>query len=390
MRTPGCSAAPGSGERVTSHLRLSARGWIAVGVLLTGAGAGLSPIQSAAAHGPPVSSPAQTPAVSPLPVLGSTVITQRREADGARATALVHGVRRIHGATVLYFSVGLPAGAPHLDWVQLGRTQTDRRYSIDSTDLGSQQVIDMAGHRVYSVLIDAQKEAMASPKEAWPFTGPPGQFYTLYQVLPELPASVSTVDVLIGNGDVVHDVPVSNGVLEPAVEQTGPLPLGQGWPKIDQRAAQNSVRPQDSIRALEITSSDLEKTVTKRSTREGVESVDLSADVLFALDSATLGPAAAGKVRLAADQINAHAAAGRIQVVGHTDNTGTTGHNVHLSRLRAQSVAKALMPQVTLAGVTFEIQGAGENNPVATNSTSAGRKENRRVSVVFAPKEGTS
>lgn len=363
-----------------------------VGALLVVAGLGLWPVVNADANAQTSSSTLRGSATAPgstadLPILGSTVITQKREADGARATALVHGVRRIPGATVLYFSVGLPAGAPAIDWVQLRHAQTDRRYSTSSTDLGTQQLIDMAGNRVYSVLVDAQQNALASPKEAWPFNGPAGQFYTMYQVLPELPATLTVVDVEIGNGDVIHDVPVQDGVLEPAVEQTGPLPLGQGWPKIDLAAAQNSVKPEDSIRSLDTETSDLERTVTKRST-EGSTSVDLSADVLFAVDSATLNPAAAAKVKAAADQINSSAAAGKIQVVGHTDNTGSTAHNLDLSKRRAQSVADALKPLVTVAGVTFEIKGEGENNPVASNSTSAGRKENRRVSAVFTPKEG--
>jgi outer membrane protein OmpA-like peptidoglycan-associated protein len=352
-----------------------------IGALLLAGGTALSAV------GPAAAQPSATNPSSALPVLGSTVVTQNREAGAIRATALVHGVRRIPGATVLYFSMGLPAGAAKVDWVQLGRPQSDRRYSTSSTDIGRQQLIDMAGNRVYSVLVDAQQNALASPKAAWPFDGEAGKFYLMYQIVPELPASLTTVDVLIGNGDAIHDVPVTDGVLEPAVEQTGPLLLGAGWPKIDQAAAKSSVTPEESIRPVQTETSDLERTVTKRST-EGSVSVDLSADVLFAVDSAKLSAAAAAKIKLAADQINEGAAAGRIQVVGHTDNTGSTAHNLDLSKRRAQSVTDALKPLVTVAGVTFEVTGQGERNPVASNGTSAGRKENRRVSAVFTPKEG--
>ena len=322
-----------------------------------------------------------------LPVLGSTVITQQRDSTGVRAVALVHGVRRVPGATVLYFSVGLPAGSAKVDWVQLGRPQADRRYSTSSTDLGREQLIDVAGARVYSVLIDAQQNALASPREAWPYSGPAGQFYTMYEVLPELPAELGSVDVMIGNGDVIHQVPVSAGLMEPAVEQTGPLPLGQGWPKIDLAAARASVRPQDAVRPLVIESSDQKRTVTERTTDSGSVSVDLSADVLFTVDSAKLGGAAKAKIAAAAEQINSRAAAGQVRVVGYTDSTGSAAHGLELSKRRAQAVAKVLTPLVTVSGVTFAIAGEGERDPVASNATAAGRRANRRVSVVFTAKE---
>jgi outer membrane protein OmpA-like peptidoglycan-associated protein len=325
---------------------------------------------------------AATAAPPPLPVLGSTVVTADRSPDGTRATVLVNGVRRIPGATVLYFSLGIPAGSPATSWLELTHDQWGPRYPV--LTMGKLRLVDVAGNRVYSVLFGPDKQALASPMPTWPGTA--GRFFEFYELLPPLPSSLSSVDVLVGNNDVIGDVAVSDGVMEPAVPQTGPLPLGAGWPQIDQQAARTSLDPQQSVTPLYTETSDLDQTVVKRASAGSV-SVDLSADVLFAVDSATLNPAAAARVQAAADQINSSAAAGRIQVIGHTDNTGSSSHNLDLSRRRAQAVAKALQPLVSVAGVSFVIEGHGEDEPVAGNDTSAGRRANRRVSVVFAPKE---
>jgi outer membrane protein OmpA-like peptidoglycan-associated protein len=329
---------------------------------------------------------ASTAAPTDIPVLGSTTLTSARDATGAHATVLVNGVRRIPGATVLYFSVGLPAGSESATWGQLSNIPQARRYSITSSSLmGNEVLVDLAGKRAYSVLIDADQNALVSPTNAWPHT--PGGFYSMYEVLPELPTTVTKVDLLIGNGDVVQDLPVESGVLEPAVEQTGPLPLGQGWPKIDLAAAANSVEPEKSIYKLTTKSSDIGETVTQRETPDTV-TVDLSADVLFASDSAKLGSAAQAKVRAAADQINTRGAGGEVEVIGYTDNVGSAAHGDVLSKQRAEAVAKVLKPLVTIPGVKYKLEGRGERDPVASNSTAAGRRENRRVSVVFAPKAG--
>ncbi len=68
----------------------------------------------------------------------------------------------------------------------------------------------------------------------------------------------------------------------------------------------------------------------------------------------------------------------RLEVVGHTDNTGTHRANIRLSRLRAESVMTYLIsrgvdPNRLLA------QGFGSTNPVANNSNEEGRARNRRI-----------
>ncbi|MEQ9692594.1 OmpA family protein [Shimia sp. SDUM112013] len=75
-----------------------------------------------------------------------------------------------------------------------------------------------------------------------------------------------------------------------------------------------------------------------------------------------------------------------VQVLGHTDNTGSAEHNQKLSERRANAVADKLMA----GGVAFErIQtiGRGEDQPVASNLTEEGKAQNRRVEIVILPTE---
>jgi outer membrane protein OmpA-like peptidoglycan-associated protein len=76
-----------------------------------------------------------------------------------------------------------------------------------------------------------------------------------------------------------------------------------------------------------------------------------------------------------------------VQVVGHTDNTGSSDYNVDLSLRRANSVVQYLQSQ----GVTPQrvaAYGAGEAQPIATNATPQGRQANRRVEITIQPYTG--
>ncbi|MEL7098189.1 MAG: OmpA family protein [Pseudomonadota bacterium] len=73
-----------------------------------------------------------------------------------------------------------------------------------------------------------------------------------------------------------------------------------------------------------------------------------------------------------------------VQVVGHTDSDGDDAFNQQLSERRANAVADVLMN----GGVPFErIQtfGRGESQPIASNDTSTGKAQNRRVEIVILP-----
>ena len=67
-----------------------------------------------------------------------------------------------------------------------------------------------------------------------------------------------------------------------------------------------------------------------------------------------------------------------VRVAGYTDSIGEADYNLDLSKRRAKAVADELIKQgVPADHVSFV--GFGENNPIATNKTAAGRAQNRRV-----------
>lgn len=76
-----------------------------------------------------------------------------------------------------------------------------------------------------------------------------------------------------------------------------------------------------------------------------------------------------------------------IEIVGHTDSTGSHQYNVNLSQLRAQSVANYLMAQGVEPG-RLSSRGMGPDQPVASNATEAGRSQNRRVEIKLTPIPG--
>jgi outer membrane protein OmpA-like peptidoglycan-associated protein len=109
-------------------------------------------------------------------------------------------------------------------------------------------------------------------------------------------------------------------------------------------------------------------------------------DVLFDTDQATLKPGATEIITRLADFLSRNETT-RIRIEGHTDSTGDDAYNSELSRRRAQAVADALAAR-NIPATRVEVVGRGEGFPVATNDTSAGRQQNRRVEIVFSDPEG--
>ncbi|MFT6903615.1 MAG: outer membrane protein OmpA-like peptidoglycan-associated protein [Oleiphilaceae bacterium] len=73
-----------------------------------------------------------------------------------------------------------------------------------------------------------------------------------------------------------------------------------------------------------------------------------------------------------------------IQIMGHTDSTGSLGFNQTLSEQRAGSVKLALQARKIASG-RIHASGQGPRVPIATNNTAEGRQANRRVELKLLP-----
>ncbi len=72
-----------------------------------------------------------------------------------------------------------------------------------------------------------------------------------------------------------------------------------------------------------------------------------------------------------------------VRIVGHTDNTGSDAINLPLSVNRAQSARDHLVAR-GVAASRIRIEGRGASEPLADNSTEAGRARNRRIEIFLA------
>jgi len=106
------------------------------------------------------------------------------------------------------------------------------------------------------------------------------------------------------------------------------------------------------------------------------------ADVLFETGKYALSQDAQLKLAKLSGIIQAHPGL-NLAIEGHTDTTGTSDFNMKLSQQRADTVREFLTSQ-GLSPDIITAKGMGEGDPVADNSTAAGRKQNRRVEIIVS------
>ena len=106
------------------------------------------------------------------------------------------------------------------------------------------------------------------------------------------------------------------------------------------------------------------------------------ADVLFQTGKYALSQDAQLKLAKLTGIIQAHPGL-NLAIEGHTDTTGSADFNMKLSQQRADGVRQFLISQ-GLSPDTITTKGLGQGNPVADNSTAAGRKLNRRVEIIVS------
>jgi outer membrane protein OmpA-like peptidoglycan-associated protein len=105
--------------------------------------------------------------------------------------------------------------------------------------------------------------------------------------------------------------------------------------------------------------------------------------ILFPVDSASVNPGIMNDLYTVANSLQRYPNS-RVDIVGHTDNTGSAAYNQDLSQRRAGSVA-AVLRSAGVPGGRLNPYGRGEDQPVASNLTPEGRAQNRRVEIIIIP-----
>lgn len=133
-----------------------------------------------------------------------------------------------------------------------------------------------------------------------------------------------------------------------------------------------------------ITSGEFVKVMTKSEARSGpAESAEgplVRMQILFRSGSATLDEASLGKLAVVAEALRNPALAGaRLEIAGHTDDTGDADGNLKLSRERAGAVRDHLVRRRGVAADRLSVAAFGQDRPIAPNDGAENRRLNRRV-----------
>jgi len=111
--------------------------------------------------------------------------------------------------------------------------------------------------------------------------------------------------------------------------------------------------------------------------------LDMPAELTFAVNQSTIQPQFQTTLDQVASTLGEYEKT-YVDVLGHTDSTGSDSYNQGLSERRAASVADYL----SMNGVNrarLATKGYGESQPRASNITEEGRASNRRVEIRLVP-----
>lgn len=115
---------------------------------------------------------------------------------------------------------------------------------------------------------------------------------------------------------------------------------------------------------------------------EGI-TVTFPEGLLFAFDSDVINASAKANLTNFAASLAKYPST-KSMIVGHTDSQGTDAYNLALSQRRATAAADFIVAQ-GIDRARLGTVGRGSSEPIAPNTTAAGRQQNRRIEVaIFA------
>jgi outer membrane protein OmpA-like peptidoglycan-associated protein len=117
---------------------------------------------------------------------------------------------------------------------------------------------------------------------------------------------------------------------------------------------------------------------------EGI-AVTFDSGILFSSDSSSLTSEAHSNLRELAQSLRAESRT-EVMILGHTDSEGTESYNQALSERRGRS-AEDYLVSVGVTPSRLVSRGRGETEPIASNETDEGRRQNRRVEIAIYANE---
>ncbi|HSD32610.1 MAG TPA: OmpA family protein [Gemmatimonadales bacterium] len=119
---------------------------------------------------------------------------------------------------------------------------------------------------------------------------------------------------------------------------------------------------------------------------EGI-AVTFPEGLLFGFDSDQLGSSARDNLRKLAESLKQYPNT-KTLIVGHTDSDGSFQYNRDLSDRRALSAANFITGE-GIDRLRISTAGRGETEPIATNDSDDGRRQNRRVEIAITTNAGS-
>jgi OOP family OmpA-OmpF porin len=161
------------------------------------------------------------------------------------------------------------------------------------------------------------------------------------------------------------------------------LPAGDYSLRIEQPEFLISVTPA-TVKVREETPVTIQLVPTPKTAAVSIKKdrLQIKGTIFFTTDTADIEARSEPLLTEIADVMMRHPEITKVEVQGHTDNTGTADHNLALSQRRAEAVQAWL----TRAGVGAErlvAKGYGMEKPLMPNVSAQGRSRNRRVEFVI-------
>jgi OOP family OmpA-OmpF porin len=240
-----------------------------------------------------------------------------------------------------------------------------RDYEQMLADLGFEETFKLDTGRLYALSAkDFQQRfyfqagyAARKDREDTPFQDAKNQYYLTAR--------------LVRDGQTVYAavyVAESDGLewQEPTVQRPIVIRLGQPVIGVDVVSSTRADR-----RMVEIKANDMATAL------KATGKIDIYG-VFFDIDKTDVRPESKSTLEEVAKLLKADPSL-RLEVAGHTDNTGATAHNMQLSTGRAAAVVNALVTTYGVDRGRLRANGYGDSKPVAPNDTDQNRAKNRRV-----------